>query len=61
MNQIQDADHDTQNKRTLYGVALLVTALLIILSRVLAVLWHGYKESHSYRPSKVNREIVCRT
>jgi hypothetical protein len=61
MNQIQDADQNTQHKRTLYGVALLVTALLIILSRVMAVLWLGYKRSNSYRPSKVNREIVCRT
>jgi hypothetical protein len=49
----QDADYRTHHKRTVYGAALLMTVLLIILTRALAALWPGCKTSNFYRPPKV--------
>jgi hypothetical protein len=49
----QDADYSTHHKRTVYGAALLMTVLLIIVTRALAALWPGCKTSNFYRPPKV--------
>jgi hypothetical protein len=44
------ANYSTHNKRTVYGAALLVTALLIILSRIIAVLWPGFRTLILHHP-----------